>query len=81
MTKTERRYAKEISQLKKLFTEPGHPRVPTPLPRVFRAAARYLERKKFLVAEDALKRPGSRTVVRGYMIAAALHDGSRTIPT
>lgn len=82
MTKTERRHGKTIKQLEALFMNPRHPRVPTPVPRIYRTAARYLERKGVLVAEDAVKRPGSMTVVRGYMIAEYLHKGGsgRVVP-
>ncbi len=81
MTKTEKRYGPKISQLRTFFSDPKHPRIPTPLPRPFRAAARYLEREGFLSGEDAVKRPGSMTVVRGYMLATPILGGATTIPT
>lgn len=65
--KMTKQFAKEIDQVRKLFLLNSTPWLPIPMPKEFRRAARYLEREGFLVSEDALRRPGSPNIVRGYM--------------
>lgn len=65
--KMTKKFAQEIEQVRQLFLRSDTPWVPVPMPKKFRKAARYLEREGFLVSEDALRRPGSPNIVRGYM--------------
>lgn len=65
--KVNKELAREIDQVRQLFLQSNTPWVPIPMPKKFRKAARYLEREGFLTSEDALRRPGSPNVVKGYM--------------
>lgn len=65
MTKLE----KDAAQLLHLFESQGI-NVTLPIPRHFRAAARYLERKGLLVAADMSAVPGGTTAVRAYRLAS-----------
>ena len=65
--KISKKLAKEVEELRQLFTRSDTPWLPIPMPKRYRQAARHLERAGFLISEDALRKPGSPNVVRGYM--------------
>ena len=65
--KMTKKFAQEIEQVRKLFLMSSTPWLPIPMPKEYRRAARHLEREGFLVSEDALRKPGSPNIVRGYM--------------